>query len=44
MDEPTKIKRCEDALRRQAAHLEGELNEDNHAEVERHLAGDPTSD
>lgn len=33
-----KIKRCEDALRMLAAHLDGELDEANHAEVERHLA------
>lgn len=38
MNESTRIERCEDALRMLAAHLDGELSVQGHAEVERHLA------
>lgn len=34
----TEIKRCEDALRLLAAHLDGELDGAVHAELERHLS------
>lgn len=34
----TDIRSCEDALRLLAAHLDGELDDSTHVEVERHLS------